>query len=397
VSHGPQSGPPVVVSDLLRNAEISTELDDWGPDQSFLPPLRKLVESMNETGHVDSVVRAFAANILELLCTRLRLTDDGKRHPEVLDLKIQRPIILIGLSRTGTTILHDLMSLDPSARCPLEWEAQQPWPAPELATWTTDPRIAAVDKRLNQRLDAAPLLRTMHPWGATLPSDCLTMLAFHFTSPRFVASYCLDSYSDWLATERMVGQYETHKRVLQQLQWKGPQGRWTLKEPMHQLNLDLLFAAYPDACFVQTHRDPAKTIPSVASVLHTSQTTNKPDRGRLETGHAARRLLGACIERSTTVRSANSDLDSRILDVAYADTVRDPTGQVRRIHEHFDLQFSEEHTRRIAHHLASGGEASKGQHRYRAEDYGLDTEELLNSFPDYRARFGDLLEEPARV
>jgi hypothetical protein len=388
---------PVEIDDLLRQAEVSTQLDDWGPDLSFRPALEVLVASMNESDHPPAVVDSFSARMVGLLSTRLHLVDDGQRHPDLLAGQIEQPIILIGLSRTGTTILHDLMALDPSARCPREWETSQPWPAPDLASWTTDPRIAATDARINQRLAAAPELRTMHPWGATLPSDCLNMFALHFTSPGFVAAYCVDRFNDWLAREPMIGQYATHKRVLQQLQWKGPRGRWTLKEPMHQLNLDLLFAAYPDAYFVQTHREPARSIPSVASVIHTSQTANRPDRDPAATGRAARVLLGACLERSTAVRNANPALDARVLDVAYADTVRDPVGQVRRIHEHFGLAFTNEHADRIERHLASDQAAGKGLHRYRAEDFGLDPDELGGSFAEYRSRFGDLLEEPTRT
>lgn len=382
---------------LMEQAEQATGLSRWGDDLSFQVGLSQAIEAMQQVDHTASVTDLFHAQMIGLLSTRLRLAEDEHQFPEITSAAIERPVILVGPARSGTTILHDLMALDPTARAPLEWETANPWPAPTIETFHTDPRIAQTDAGLAAFLKAAPQLRSLHPWGATLPSDCLSIMALHFASAGFWATYSIDEFATWLATEPAQGVYQTHRRVLQQLQWKGPRGRWTLKEPTHQLNLEQLVATYPDACFVQTHREPARTIPSAANLVHTIQVLNKPDRDPRDTGRVAATLFGACLERSTAARAADPSLDARILDVAYADTVTDPVGQVRRIHEHFDLPFSEGHATRIQEHMSSNSEAGQGPSRFRVEDYGLDTTALLESFPEYRERFSHLLVEPTRV
>ncbi|MBU3946614.1 MAG: sulfotransferase [Proteobacteria bacterium] len=379
---------------LLREAEQRSGLSDWGSDQTFRIGLRVLVEALLETEPLPKVFERFTAHMIDLLVTRLRLVDDARRHPEIMAIKIERPIILIGLSRTGTTILHNLMALDPAARAPLEWETAHPWPAPEVATFDTDPRISQMQAQIEGLFAALPILKKMHPFGATLPADCLNLMALHFASARFFTFYGVPRFVKWLAETPIDGLYNTHKRVLQQLQWKGPHGRWTLKEPMHQLNLDQLAATYPDACFVQTHRDPVRTIPSGSNVIWTIFQMQDPRAKRKEIGHLAAHLFGACLERSTASRAHDPQLDARVLDIAYRDTVLDPVGQVRRIHQHFNLPFSAEHVRRIEQYIAENPKSKHGSHHYNAEDYGFNSVDIMQQFQQYRARFGHLLSDP---
>ena len=244
-------------------------------------------------------------------------------------------------------------------------------------------------------LEAMPNLRSMHPWGATLPSDCLNFLALSFVCTRFVAQYTVPEYSRWLSTARPEGVYRSHKRSLQQLQWRGPQGRWILKEPQHLLDMEQLIDVYPDACIIQTHRDPVRTIVSVASLIWTIQTIMKPGRTKIDTGRQALELFGAHLERGTIARQS-ADVDRRVLDIAYRDTVLDPVGTVKRIHDHFNLPFSNEHARRIQQHMEHNPQGKHGAHKYSAAEFGLDPEELKDLVPEYRKRFSDFLEEPDR-
>ncbi len=382
------------VTTLMNEAEHRSGLSDWGSDQTFRNGLEVLVQALCETDPLPKLVESFTEHMIDLLVTRLRLVDDERLHPEILAIKIKRPIILIGLSRTGTTILHDLMALDPAARAPLVWETARPWPAPEVATFDTDPRIAQMQAQIEGMFAALPELKKIHPFGATMPADCLNLMALHFASARLFSFYGIPRFVHWLADTPIEGLYRTHKRVLQQLQWKGPRGRWTLKEPMHQLNLDQLASTYPDACFVQTHRDPVRTVPSGSNFIWTVFHMHDPRAKRKEIGQLAAHLFGACLERSTAARARDPKLDARVLDIAYRDTVLDPVGQVRRIHQHFDLPFSTEHVSRIEQYIADNPQSKHGRHQYNAEDYGFDTDAIMQQFPQYRARFGHLLSDP---
>jgi hypothetical protein len=383
------------VDTLLIKAETAAGLSDWGEDRAFRVGLEKLVEAGVSAGLPAAGLAGLESQILDLLITRLRFVEDARKHPEILRQEIRRPLILTGLPRTGTTILHDLCALDPAGRAPQEWESAKPWPAPEAATYTTDPRIAETQAEIEARLAAMPVLKTMHPWGATLPADCLSFLALSFVTTRFIAGFWIPAYAHWLSTERPQGVYRTHKRALQQLQWRGPQGRWILKEPQHLLDMEQLVSVYPDACIVQTHRDPARTLPSVASLIWTIQSMLKPDLDKTETGREVLEIFTAHLERGTIARRSKA-IDDRVLDIAYRDTVSDPVGTVQRIHAHFGLPFSDEHASRIAHHIAENPQGKHGVHSYTAEEFGLDPAVLKGLLPEYRERFGHLLSEPTR-
>jgi hypothetical protein len=383
------------VETLIKKAETQTDLTDWGADDAFRAGLEVLVRSAKTADLPPAGLASLEQQVIHLLATRLHFVDDERRHPEILDLRIERPLILTGLPRTGTTILHDLCALDPAGRAPQEWETEYPWPAPEAATYTTDERIARKQAKIDALLEAMPNLRSMHPWGATLPSDCLNFLALSFTCAQFIATFTVPEYSHWLSTARPDGVYRTHRRALQQLQWRGPQGRWILKEPQHLLDMKQLIDVYPDACIVQTHRDPVRTIVSVASLIWTIQSILKPGRAKAETGAQVLELFGAHLERGTIARQSAA-VDNRVLDIAYRDTVLDPVGTVKRIHEHFDLPFSDEHANRIRQHMAHNPQGKHGAHKYSAAEFGLDPDELKGLMPEYRKRFGDLLEEPSR-
>jgi len=384
----------LTVDALLARAEDMAGLDDWGDDQAFRVGLAKLIEAGLSADLSAPAAAGLEHQILDLLVTRLRFVGDERAHPEIVKQHVHRPLILTGLPRTGTTILHDLCALDPAGRAPQEWESAKPWPAPDAATYTTDPRIAQTQAEIDARLAAMPILRAMHPWGATMPADCLSFLALSFVTTRFVAAFWIPKYAHWISTVRPDGVYRTHKRALQQLQWRGPQGRWILKEPQHLLDLEQLVAVYPDACIVQTHRDPARTLPSVASLIWTIQSMLKPDLEKKETGREVLEMFAAHLERGTAARGTAA-IDDRVLDIAYRDTVTDPVGTVHRIHEHFGLPFSDEHASHIAHHIAENPQGKHGVHRYTAEEFGLDPAALKGLLPEYRERFGHLLLEPS--
>ncbi|WP_162986957.1 sulfotransferase family protein [Sphingomonas paeninsulae] len=383
------------VEDALARAEAATDLSNWGTDDAFRVGLAKLIEAIASAELPEFGRAALESQIIDLLSTRLHFVEDERLYPEIVTQVIERPLILTGLPRTGTTILHDLCALDPAGRAPLEWESARPWPAPEAATYATDFRIAQTQAEIDARLEAMPILRSMHPWGATLPADCLSFLALSFVCSRFVASFSVPDYSHWLSVTKPDGVYRTHKRALQQLQWRGPKGRWILKEPQHLLDLEQLVGVYPDACIVQTHRDPVRTIASVASLIWTIQSMLRPGIDKKETGRIALELFGAHLERGTIARETKA-IDDRVIDIAYRDTVLDPVGTVRRIYDHFGLPFSSEHANRIEHHIGDNPQGKHGAHKYTPEEFGLDKAALKGLMPEYRHRFADLLEEPAR-
>ncbi len=381
---------------LMAEAEQVAGLSDWGADRSFEVGLCKLVDALEAMPFAAALREAVQGHVAQLLTTRLQLEEDARQHPEVLTGEICRPLIVVGLPRTGTTWLFDLLALDPQTRAPLTWEVAAPCPAPDLATFETDPRIARSQAGIDAMLRAVPEVATMHPFGATMPAECNAILQLHFASPNFWASYDVPDYIRWLTDAPAAGAMNTHRRVLQQLQWKGPKGRWVLKSPPYLLMLEDLLAAYPDACLVQTHREPAKMVASLANMiraLRRARLTGIPEL--LEPKPIARTVLyhfGAALERGVASRK-DPGVEARFLDIAYRDLVRDPIGVVRRIYGRFRLPWPTAFEDRLRSHIDRPRSAGHGKHRYDPAEFDIDALALPDRFPAYRARFGDLLED----
>lgn len=386
------SGVPIDAEQALAMAEQMTGLDDWGDDDSFRVGLEVLVAAIEDMGPSRRHRHSFRRQIVHLLNQRLRMRDDEVRDPSVLDERIERPILILGLPRTGTTLMHELLALDPAARAPLNWEYAQPWPAPELARFESDPRIEKTDASWAAQRAASPELANMLPTFATMPSECNDSMMFHFAGPNFWAWMRVPEHARWTAERSAPGLYGTHRRLLQQLQWKGPRGRWTTKSPAFLGDLPAILDTYPDACLVWTHRDPARTIASLSSLVASLQYAllgERPDPVQL--AESARELWVAQLKRSLAARE-DPRVAEAIIDIPYAELTADHVGTARRIHERFGLDFVDEHRTRIERLRPVQPASRYAKHSYTAEEYGLDVDELREELSDYYVEFGDLVD-----
>ena len=379
---------------LMAQAEQDSGLSRWGVDRTFEEGLGRLVEAVEAMPFAAALREAVGTQVTQLLATRLQLEEDARQQPEILHGEIRRPLVVLGLPRTGTTWLFELLALDQGARAPLTWEAAAPCPAPKLATFATDPRIRRTQAGFDAMLQAVPELATMHPFGATMPAECNAIMQLHFASSNFWASYDVPDYLRWLTEAPAPGAMNIHRRVLQQLQWKGPRGRWVLKSPPYLLMLEDLLAAYPDACLVQTHREPAKMVASLANMIRALRRARYPDiADLLEPETIARSVLyhfGTALQRGVASRE-DPGVESRFLDIAYRDLVGDPVGTVRRIYDRFDLSWTAALDERLKTHINRRRSMGHGKHIYDPAEFDIDALNLPDRFPEYRARFGDLL------
>lgn len=385
------SARPLEEAQLLSDAESVTGLSDWGGDQSFRTGLAKLVSAINEMKPSAEFLDQARPRLLNSLVVKLRFVEDEKQHPEILQEKIERPVVIVGLPRTGTTVLYDLLALDTAARTPRDWEYAMPWPAPEIGSWESDPRIAQMNAVFAHYLEMAPKLADIQILEATHPSECNLAFTHHFASTQFPAEWGVPSYGKWLRETQVEGRYAAHRRILQQLQWKGPRGRWTLKSPEHLTSIEELIEAYPDACLVWTHRDPVSAFSSLSSMISELQSAF----GMSPDNHAIGRYVvdtwATALEHATLVRERRADVDERVIDIAHKATIENKPGVVRRVHDYFDLPLSADHLARVE--AAAAGKVSErlGRHRHQPSDYGIDPDEVRERLPRYLARFGELL------
>ena len=373
---------------LLAAARRRTRLEDFGPE-SFCMGLRQLVESLVSDARLNQVGRLFAQRqIHELLVHRLRLADHRARHPELAEEKIERPIFILGLPRTGTSLLHALLAEDPAHRVPLSWEVDDPCPPPEPATYASDPRIARSERRFAQLRGLAPGVQAIHPVGALLPQECIVITACEFASLRFEMCFDVAGYQRWLFAQDMAPAYRFHRLFLDHMQ-SGVRGeRWVLKSPGHLGPLDALFDEYPDALVVQTHRDPVRIVPSVASLEYAMRQVSSDDLRPFELGRQMLWLWSAMLEQGMQSRRRHPERESQIVDLHLSEIVSDPIACVRRIYERLDVAFTADLEQRMRAYVAAHPRDEHGVHRYSLDAFGLDANEIRQAFKGYCEHFG---------
>jgi len=386
---------PIELSDdgLMRRASRQTALSDFGPD-TFRPGLARLTRSLESDARLTLFGRYFAQRqLLELLSHRLRLVEYRKRHPEIADEVIRAPLFIVGLPRTGTTLLYGLLAEDPANRAPLSWETDDPCPPAETATYWTDPRIERTRKRFEQVGRLAPGFQAIHPVGALMPQECIVLTASEFMSVRFEMCFDVESYDDWFLQQDMRPTYEHHRRFLQHMQSRHMAERWILKSPGHLGPIDALFATYPDAMVVQTHRDPIRVIPSVANLEYTMRLVSSDDVDPVHVGRQMIHVWSSLLEQGMAARARNPERESRIVDLSMREIVDDPIGCIEGIYRHFDIALSDEARRRMQRYLELHPKHEFGIHRYDLESFGLEAETVNAAFKGYRERF-DIDAEP---
>ena len=372
---------------LLETARRSTELDDFG-DPWFREGLGVLSLALEDEAELSTLGRILTrADLVLSLENRLRLQDWRTRYPEIAEERVERPIVIIGMARTGTTILHNLLARDRRNRVPLTWEVDRAFPPPEAAMRDDDPRIAEVDARLNRVDELIPDFKKMHPMGALHPQECVRILSNEMASMIFELSYNVPSYREWLHHKAdLRPAYQGHRRMLQHLQWRHP-GRWVLKSPCHLWHLDAVLCEYPDALLVQTHRDPLSILSSLVSLA----TTLRAMYGTRVSPKALARewaeLNAEALDASVDARESGVVPPERVIDIQFRELVGDPVGTVQRIYDFAGIRMIPEAAAAIQGHWDANPADKHGKHEHRFSETGLDLEEQRARIRRYQEYF----------
>jgi Sulfotransferase family len=245
---------PLETELLITAARCRARLNDFG-DESFREPLRRLLDSCESEARLNAIGKlTLAEDVLQLLINRLQIQRDRQTWPQIGRETIVAPLFILGLPRTGTTLLHSLLAQDHETfSAPTTWEVMLPSPPPSFGQ---NARIQRAERRLGCFHLLAPEFQKIHPVAAYLPQECIAIMSHTFLSDQFAAMYNIPAYGSWLGRQDMRPVYEFHRRFLQHLQYGRPARRFVLKAPVHMLSLETLFATYPDALVVRTHREP---------------------------------------------------------------------------------------------------------------------------------------------
>ncbi|MCR9094897.1 MAG: sulfotransferase [bacterium] len=374
---------------LLAEAREKTGLDDFG-DPRFEEPFRIFVESLNDERSLHAIgALLIRGDLLNALTIRLELTEERKRHPEVTREAIERPVFIIGLPRTGTSITHELLAADPRHRAPRHWEIRYPFPAPETASYRTDPRIAQADRQIRLWCEIVPEYDQVHELGGDIPVEDIQVMGASFVSDEWMGRHVVPAFSAWYATCDRVPGFEFHKQMLQHLQWKCPGERWVLKSPSHMGQLDALLTVYPDARIVFTHRDPLRVLPSVVSTLYSTAfvRSDEVDAEAMK-GWFTGETCAALLDGMTALRRSGRLPESQCFDLRYADLMKDPVAALAGVYEHFEIEYPESSRQAQQDYIDNKPKGRHGRHSYDFADTGLDLDEERARFAEYYETYG---------
>ena len=381
---------PVLESEaILAEAQRRAGLSDFG-DPAFREPLERLLRSLREEAHLNAVGRAmqFERNV-GLLVNRLRTEDGYLRHPEIASERIEQPLVIVGLARTGTTMLHRMMASDPRWLALLWYESRNPAPFPDSEGAPVDPRITHAEAEVAMMLDGSPDLIAVHPMDAHAPDEEIMLVEHAFTSWNPEAFCRVPGYAAYVESIDLSPGYRYLVRLLKFLQWQKRRAgksatRWVLKAPYHLGSLDALFAALPDARVVMTHRDPVQTVPSFASMIRALYVLGSDSVDPLEIAAHWGGKWARALERAIAARARREE---RFLDVHYAELVADPMGQVRRIYDHAGLELTADAEARMRRWAVENERDRRPVHAYTLEEFGYTRDGLRRDFAAYCERF----------
>jgi hypothetical protein len=377
--------PALTLDSIVGAAQKKAGEQDLGGD-SYLEPLARYLEAAREEAQLNTLGRiALRSMLVSSLSTRIRLASWAKANPDVRKEVITQPWVILGLPRTGTSLLSILLGLDPSSRALMHWEGANPVPPPSLATAAEDPRIAQHAGEIAQLLKLNPALGAMHPFGATIAQECVALFMYDVRTLGVETQAYVPSYGRWLQDCDMSPAYAQHQLALQTLQSAQPTGRWVLKTPNHLWCLDTLLDFYPDARVIWTHRDPGKVTTSLASLVNTLQGIFAE---RSDPGRVAEEWLG----KASHALESGMAFDDQAKDgwcdhVRYADLIDDPIGTVRRIYRRYGEEPSALHERRMQVWMRSNTQETGGRHVYDPADFGWSYAALAERFGAYRERY----------
>jgi len=347
--------------------------------------LKKLLHSINTESRPNPFGALAVKGLLErILYSRYMIEKEMASNPWIEDQKIEQPVFIIGMPRTGTTILHALMHEDPAHRSPLAWECLLPYPAASPGAFHDNAQRSTVVKEFSQLFKLVPDFKRKHYMEADSPQECLGITAFDFNSFQFSAQLYLPSYMEWFFEESdMLGTMRFHKRFLQYLQSGGVKAdRWLLKTPVHLMRLPEIFEVYPDARIIMTHRKPADIVSSAASLISSVRTLYSDHENPMVTGEEQAMIWSKYFDRFIDSRKA-LDKEDQIIDLKFEDFVADQVGLVKNIYEGFGWDLSNAVIDRFNTFLRNNPKDKHGKHVYALDTFGLEEEALNKQFSKY--------------
>ena len=375
---------------VLSDACDAAGLEDFG-DPGFREGLRMLLETYDTTaGFSEKGRKRNYKRLVSLLATRLRVEEAFRKHPEIRERVLSKPVVLTGLPRSGTSALFNLLGADPAARPLRLWEAIFPDPLEGVEPGSSqsesqsDPRRDAIEAHYARARESNPEFTKMHYTSADTPEECVLLMAYEFCDVQMGIEVMMEPYASWFRRQDFRRTYRYYHDLLKMLDWQRPGDRWTLKAPAHMWAIDVLVESFPDVGIVWTHRNPLECTASICSM--TAQLMAAREGLDLQQlGPVVMDFYATSLERGLAAREA---LDpGRVIDVRYTDFVTDSFTQAERIYRHFELPMEAPVVKALREHVDAHPQGEHGSHDYALSEYGLTKQSVLERFAPYIERF----------
>ncbi len=379
---------PLDSRSLLDTACANTGLTDFGdadPDDHWRAHFEVLISAIEKEAGLNLLGRLLTrSDLLLYLQNRLQVTNWYKRHPEISDEIITQPLFIVGLPRSGTTILHEVLAQDVQFRYVKKWEALFPCPPPEESSYQSDPRIRQGHDLITIQDRISPEWKSMHDVGGELPVECIEFTTSSFLSEMFTASFQIPTYQQYLQAADITETYRWHKRMLKLLQWRFRRPHWLFKGCNHEPYLPQLLKIYPDARIILTHRDPIKAVASVVSVQGTifGFRTDDPFSRNSYDNWLRMDLVAAMLNQRIAWIEDGTLPRGQFANIRFADFSSRPLEALRTLYRDLGLTLSADTELRMQRYLARKPKGVFGVHSYATGD-GHAERPLFDKYQSY--------------
>ena len=362
-------------------ARDTTGLDDFG-DTAYLEGLRVLLECYDIGCDLTPIgVIAAKQKLVHVLERRLLSEQAFKERPQILEQPIERPLVITGIVRTGSTALHYLMARDPERQALPYWLAEHPQPRPPEGEWAAHPDFQRSKGFLDMMFQVAPALKAVHYMQADWPEECGHLMAHTFTDDYWECGMRAPHYVEWYEGCDMVPTYTRHKKLLQLIGSPHPERPWLLKYPVHMKHLDSFLEVYPDARVIWTHRDPTKIMSSYASLIAGFRLLNVNEVDKDDIVREQMEVWASGADRAIDVRAGRDP--SQFFDLYFDDFVADPVESVKRIYHHFDIGWTDPCEGALRAWSEGNPQDRHGKHTHSLDEIQVSPERVAERFAHY--------------
>lgn len=368
---------------LHEQAAQLTGFDDFGPPD-YREPMKLLMADYDRLA-IPTGIEMAAGAFVGMLAARLFAYRGFRDHPAFAAARIEKPIIILGMPRTGTTSLQRLLAQDPDCQYLVPWLGNAPQPRPPRETWEANPWFQATHQGLEMLYTIAPMLRAMHPMRAGDADECRYAMEPSLWSPALAFAGVVGDYADWVVKADTRPAYTYFRKVLGLIA-AGDRRHWILKDPTtHLWAPETMMEFFPDARLVYTHREPVTAMASVADMLWNIRVLRQRGLTPQQNGREHLAMWAPAIERTTRVLERLPSW--QVVHVHIEELNSDPVGTAERIYGHFGMPVGARTLDAWKRHVKTDARSGHGAHRYQAESAGIQASEVEARMPEYCASY----------